>query len=654
MKKLIAPIKSTAAPWPLRAACLAGLLFALSSPVVAQTNLLKIDYEWADTVSGPWSKPPLNQTYVQPDGSLLTLSTTGQKLFRLNIEGIEFDDIQSPSVPVAKLRPSTVSIAESHLKWLSSNLLADGSEDPESMSWAGAKLAPVAVKLFDPSYKEGTEPAYIEFKVIAEIHPPDPIRFLANKNDPAACNLGYILVSLHEGDAPVAQFSQEGATPCEELLGRAGAISNVKIMRYGPTYSAVENERGELIANIGTDPYRLPDNLFDYDQTFMGTFDSELVSEPPKDGYGGPKLKAAPYESYEGFKSDYINSPIYQEFRRRQAIAVAPDWIVENGGMLPLPPVFSVKVGEWIHAFESQTVTRYFLDDDEPAAIPLATIDDNTGGDGLAIRGERVGSARFTVEIGGRVTHYELRVTQAGVPAADEPEFAPAGTGFTPGWQPYQTWLAGGWSEQPRYWQTLDYDRWCPYVGCGPVAWAILFGWWDRHGVPACFYSNLAGDLTAQDAPFRLTDNTGKMRSVYRSLHDYCDVICWGLLSDQGTTLPGDMVEGGPSYLWIPKTLGRLEYKYVWAYNTADPDWSQASSRIRYANKSGRPAIAGWYWHYAVSYAYTERVFKLTSNGPVIWRQRYFKCNMGSPNEVASWRNGSDMIFGAYIIPTQK
>jgi hypothetical protein len=265
---------------------------------------------------------------------------------------------------------------------------------------------------------------------------------------------------------------------------------------------------------------------------------------------------------------------------------------------------------------------------------------------GLRIHGERAGAAPLTVSIGGRAIHYELQVLAAGVPGLNDE--------FVPGWQKPRTWPVGnGWEEQPRYWQTSD-SNWCPKVGCGPVAWAILLAWWDQHGVPACFYANLTSDLVTADSPFTHTEFTAKIKSVYDSLHDYCDVWCFGEFSDQGATMPWDMVEGGPSYLWPPKTLGRLAYKYVWAWDLADPDWSQPSSRIRYANKSGLPAIAGWYWHYSVAYAYREIDFKISPNGPVLFRKRIFKCNMGSKGGVAKWFSGDDMIFGAYLKPQQK
>lgn len=636
-------VKSPVAAW----AFLLCAIVALTGPLRAQTNLLMIDYQWADSVNGPWTKPPTSQTYVQPNGSILTLATNPQKYFRLTIGEIDFEDIQTPVVQIAHLRDETVKIAEHHLQWLAMNFLGGSNGSSVEHAWASARLAPVAFKVFDAAYRNGAEPAYIEFKIVSDFQPAEkPAEFLVGNEAAPVCDLGHILVSLHEGDAPVPEFSDEGGTPCEELLKRVGSVPNLKIMRFGPTFATVENERSELLANAGTDPFRLPDDLFRYDRTFKGEFDSETAPEPPTNGYGGPTLRLAHYRSYAEFKQDYINSPIYQEFRSRKTRAVAPEWVLVRGGTLPAPPVLSVRVGQSIHAFESQRVTRYFLDDDEEER-PLATIDPNTGGDGLAIRGERVGSARLTVLITGRVTHYELQVTATGA------GLAAASGAFTPGWQPpLDSNVPGGYSSTPRYKQTIDYN-WCPKVGCGPVAWAILCGHWDKRSVPAAFYWQVPGDLTQPDSPTTMEEDPLRLHAVYALLHDYCDVICSP--NGAGATPPGDMIEAGATYLWLPKALGYLGYTYSWAWDLNDPDWNEPSNRIRTSIKKGRPAIIGlgWLWHYGVAYVYRYQEYKVSPN-VVLTRRRWFKCNEGWNKSQGHWYSGADTFLGASIKPWQK
>lgn len=203
-----------------------------ASSLGAQTNLLKVDYEWSDSVNGKWSKPPEGEAFVQPDGSLLTLGNDPQKFFRLNIRAVNGASTETPLVPVGQLPSGPVSIAESHLKWLISFRSGDGSEAPEGQPWANARLAPVAIKLFDYAYKEGKEPAYIEFKVISDFKPPQtPAPFLGDNESGPTRNLGHILVALHEGEDPVPEFSDEGQTPCEQLFQRLGNFSNLKQIR---------------------------------------------------------------------------------------------------------------------------------------------------------------------------------------------------------------------------------------------------------------------------------------------------------------------------------------------------------------------------------------------------------------------------------------
>jgi hypothetical protein len=138
-----------------------------------------IDYQWADSVNGPWTRPPTGQTYVQPNGSILTLATNPQKYFRLTIGEIDFEDIQTPVVQVAHLRDETITIAEHHLQWLAMNFLGGSNGSSVEHAWANARLAPIALKVFDPAYRNGTGPAYTEFKIVSDFQPAEkPAEFL--------------------------------------------------------------------------------------------------------------------------------------------------------------------------------------------------------------------------------------------------------------------------------------------------------------------------------------------------------------------------------------------------------------------------------------------------------------------------------------------
>lgn len=635
-------------PPPSTASLCASILVALSSSVFAQTNLLKLDYQWADSVNGPWTKPPNDQTYVQQDGSLLTLTTETQKFFRLSIEQIDSEDVETPAVQVVELRPNTVEIAEDHLRWMLVTLLEDsGTNSPAANTWSNASLAPIAYKVFDPAYQDGNEPAYIEFKIISDYQPAEkPAEFLVGNEVSPVTDLGHILVSLYEGDSPVPEFGdEEGPTPCEQLLQRVDHLSNIKIMRFGPTFATVENERGELIANAGADPFKVPDDVTRYaDQTFKGEFDSETAKDAPPDGYGGPKILATHYKSYEAFKTDYLANPVYQLLRSRKAQMAAGEWALLDGKPLPEPDVISVDPGGEVQVLAGQTITRVFVDDDSPEDQPLAMVSMNPFGGGLLITGLNGGDAPLTVQTPTGIHHFELHV----VPLTPPDE-------FTPGWQdPRDSRIPGGFESTPKYEQTRDGYLWCPKVGCGPVAWAILFGHWDRRNVPAAFYRDIPGDFTISVAPTSVSGDPSRIYAVYADLHDYCDVIC-ETVSGAGATAPGDMVEAGPSYLWLPKQLGYLDFTYAWSWDLTDPDWNEPSNYIRSSIKNGRPAIVGlgWLWHYAVAYKYRYQEYKLTPDF-VLLRRRWFACNEGWGKDHGVWYSGGDTFFGASIKPTQK
>ena len=213
------------------------------------------------------------------------------------------------------------------------------------------------------------------------------------------------------------------------------------------------------------------------------------------------------------------------------------------------------------------------------------------------------------------------------------------------------------------------------------MAWAILLGWWDRHGVPSAFTvgssaSSRRNSLRTSDAPFYLDYDDSpsgydRVISLYDVLHDSCDTIC-NPFGEAGATPPGDMVEAW----WEPTKWGRrtdaagtfwpypapvpsnaaMGYWYSWSWDLMDPDWNEPSNVIRRANKKGRPAIVGlgWLWHYGVSYAYRYQEFKATENGDPILVRRWFKVNEGWGKDHGEWYSGGDTFLGFDLKLTQR
>jgi hypothetical protein len=214
---------------------------------------------------------------------------------------------------------------------------------------------------------------------------------------------------------------------------------------------------------------------------------------------------------------------------------------------------------------------------------------------------------------------------------------------FTPGFQPPRFWYAGTWQDQPKYFQLEDSD-WCPLVGCGPTAWAILFAWFEReHSVKAAF-----GSWSAFDAPSHAWDENRKyVFPVVNSLHDLCDVICFPT-SDQGATEPSDMAEGGLGYSYVPALGGLITRSWRMAWTIWDDCPEDGALECAEAIKKGYPAVVGlgWLWHYAVAYGYQRVDFKLAPDQPPVLIYRYLKCNMGWGDTVR-WYNLCDTFFSS-------
>jgi hypothetical protein len=641
-----------------------SLLVLLILPFVllhasAQAQSVRINVEVADSVYGPWSSKLSDDFSVAPDGSLLVTPSPGAKFARLHIQPWD-ETMDTPYTPLDTVPSNTVLIASQHLAAMAITEQADDTDRLAEPPWQSAQLAPLVIKVYDPAYLEGREPAYYEFKIIAIVPPwglPEtPVGFLEGNDAEPDNDLGYILVSASSQDAPVPQFSTTGATACEELLARVRSPQGVKIMRFGPMFSTVEDGAGNLLASAGTDPFKLPLEMLQYtNQTFSGMFDSESgdVGGPDEDGWAGPKVDVQHYRDYQELREDFVENPVYQELRRRRSRAVQAEWDILRGDDPPPVTLLTVVVGSSTNLLERQVVTRWLLDDDEDEdGGPLAFIEEDASRQGLKITGVRPGLAPLTVAtVGDGVVKFYLEVVESARPSVSAERATKA---FTVGWQTPVTWKAGTYAEQPRYRQ-LNSSEWCSSVGCGPVAWAIAFAWWDRRGVPSAFYSwstscgdTLWNSLGTTDAPSGHDQYCGWYRvwHVYRQLHDYCDVIC-SSASNAGATPPGDMIEGGATYTWIPRVFGFLGWRYSWAWDLMDPDWNDPSRRVRSAIKSKRVGVIGlgYLWHYAVAYEYRYQAFKLAPNYVLVTR-RWFKCNQGWGKNKGAWYSGGDTFLG--------
>jgi len=169
-------------------------------------------------------------------------------------------------------------------------------------------------------------------------------------------------------------------------------------------------------------------------------------------------------------------------------------------------------------------------------------------------------------------------------------------------------WAAGGGSDQPAYYQ-FDYDG-CA-VGCGPVAWAMLFCWGDYQAAHGNAYWAPRNGLYRQnggrgaDAVAPLTQDTG-VENAIKELHHEVGTFC---LFGSGATTPWDM-PGAWNYLSGRTGTGaRADWNSLGISNDGLRDRAIDSIANRHT-----PAVIGigWLSHYplAFGYAYQIRVVR--------------------------------------------
>ncbi len=169
-------------------------------------------------------------------------------------------------------------------------------------------------------------------------------------------------------------------------------------------------------------------------------------------------------------------------------------------------------------------------------------------------------------------------------------------------------WASGGSSQQPAYYQFI-YGS-C-YVGCGPVAWAMLFGWADYqagHGnaywAPRFGIYRQNGGYGA-DVVAPLSQDAG-VTNMIKEINGYVHTFCSG---NSGATCPWDMPEA-----W--RYLNGRTGAYL---NTHWNSIGWCEDRLRnYVINSivnrHTPAVigTGWLSHYpmAFGYAWQRRVIR--------------------------------------------
>jgi hypothetical protein len=165
----------------------------------------------------------------------------------------------------------------------------------------------------------------------------------------------------------------------------------------------------------------------------------------------------------------------------------------------------------------------------------------------------------------------------------------------------WTVWSAAGLdSDQPKYDQFAHGGCW---VGCGPVAWAMLIAWADRQAAQGNAFWNGRWGLFRQNGgrggnDIAPVNQSPGVENMIREIHDAVATFCIG---DQGATLPAAM------YLAFLYLIGR---SYTWVYTAFSSFGIPKPICMLYAASSIQnrqtPAIigTGWLSHYPLAFKY--------------------------------------------------
>ena len=552
-------------------------------------------------------------------------------------------------IPVASLAPELLAAVQEHLVDFGPSPGAPPGADAQE--WSNAEIVPTATLVFDPMYQAGEQPAYAELRIALAGH--------ANSNSPPQ---GYVLVSLTDEDSPIVEFATHGATKTERLLQRVGSGSPHKIFRFSSGYWSVENSAGQFLGEYGTPP-SVP-----LAGAATGADRSGRLTVNPTNGQWEvtpiAPLQYAPTFDYAAMKQAFVANPAVANFRLARSQISSAHWSRLRGRRLPR---LTLAEGQTSVFLESTPLNRVRLEL-EPEQPPIADLRLRSQG-GFSATGLRAGTAVLrAVTASGQPLAYTLVVTRTGLGGG--PEFTVAGCPSSD----VDVWYAGtGWDgDQRHYRQLKDEEEWCPVVGCGPTALAMLLGWWDVNGVPSAFYKLNSGrgnalhfrfnfeSLRNSDAPKTAGEDQPLVRAVYEDLHELCNTFC---VSGQGATAPDQLAAAFAEYMFrvaasFAPPRGEFGGYFVVCHPEASwndfflvggTDWEGGGKAVAEGIKAGRPGLVG-IWngitpHYVVAYGY-KRVEKF-ENCEEVELRRWFKCNMGwGPGSSPEWHDAEAVWFG--------
>ena len=459
---------------------------------------------------------------------------------------------------------------------------------------------------------------------------------------------GFVIVSTGKHDDPVPHWNHRGpsisgqlATETEEHVGR--------LYKLDTLYYVAESPDGERVAEQG---YRLPrvegleadmreiESIRTYEPAEEVPSDENLRTpiEDEQISARGPEeldIELVDWESWEEMKTAYAeayalqlewlregaqeNWEVHEDFEERgRGLAVGrlyqepllypnPEYEVVGPGSEyvqvrpsegePWPGYLSISVEEPPEELQFEIHIAYPTGQEERRLFAIGPEIEE---------GQDVAAA---VGAPGGVSLGYGAATNLAAAASGAPNLAAAASDW-------DTWYAGYSNDQCEYRQ-FTHDG-CP-IGCGPVAWAMLFGWADRKAETTNYWEPRFGifreDVAESPAPNDVapTSMTSDARKMIRLIHDEVDTYC---LFGGGATNPWNMFD---AYEFLKARTGTgMRTRWVvpgaWSRTARrrarDQIWGVTGTNHHGDSNPGTPAVIGTGIapaHYPLAWGYARK-----------------------------------------------
>lgn len=591
----------------------------LSAYAFGDSAVLKIE---SSQTGADWQPVPGEQTILSPHGVEVPDDGSDRNFWRLTVENLIPGT--SGAVPTEQINSLYVGLATEFLEDFTLSPEEDGVPEeeeppappPAALTWVNqgeaVTLSPFARPIYNPAVPDG--PAYWEFKVIKVLPPLEEQNWLPDVPDDDEEDLGFIIVSTTRNDFPITSFAVDGSTLVEQLIERAGT-SNIRVVRFDSSFHAAEGPNGEILANLGQVPPIVDPSVIQLNDLVFE--DQASDNEDPNPQY--PEFEAEPAESYELLKEAYLNNAFFTQVRAARAAEADSVW----------DSYLSREEATIIAEVNTQDLYLEDLAINEATVAnqQLAQVDPQVNGV-IIIVGQTTGETTLTVtDAEGFTYEYSLKIV-------------PPGTIINQGL------FCGNWSNWRYFWsQRTDLQRnygqyrnpaaasagMCSPSGCGPTAWAMLYGYWDRRSSP-----RLMSSFFRRDAP--LNNDLFGVLACTQSVYFKVSTVCLNF-AGAAATVPWTMHRG---HTWARDRGAGYSIQWRWCVPHLG---GGPGSLARQAIRDGVPSIIGigFYSHYPLAYGYAERVKRCRLFGDE--RERWFWCNMGWSG-TRRWERDSGIWYG--------